>query len=652
MIYLDNSSTSLIKPDVVAKTLYEAVASRKFSNPSRGFYDEAINSSQAVYDVRETIADFFGIEDPLNIAFTANITTSLNLVLSSLFKKGDHLITSLTEHNSVLRPLYQLEDRGVELSFIDIDDNFNLKLEELDKYLRENTKAIVITAESNVSGAITDLDYLYDFAIDHDLLLIIDGAQAAGTVKIKFNERKYPRIIFCITGHKALFGPSGTGAIIDLSGEKFKNVFTGGSGVNSFDRYNPVDMPDVFEYGTINFHSIIALGAGVKFIDEVGIDKVSAKIHCLRKKLFCDIKDIPGIKLYSNEKDTSIVSFNYKDYASSEISEKLYKMSKIASRGGIHCAPLFHERVGTKNQGIVRLSLSYFNNEDEIDKTIETIDIRTIEELDIEVLKIKSTDDKGEDLKEEMTNKEIYQEMRDGKFFKTSQITYYEYLQKFEDLASKGISFICITLSSGMSGTFQNACMAKREIEEKYPVKIEVIDSLAASVGFGQITYFAGLAAKNGASFEEVVSLVKFLVKNTKHIFTVFDLKYLYEGGRVSRTKARISSVLNIFPILEVDEEGKIYVSEIVRGKNKSYRRMVEIISENSTADGRDRVFPVYADDKEILNPLISKLEKENYNKFLSLEIGQTIAAHVGPDICGLGYLAENIPEEFKKYLD
>lgn len=373
MIYLDNSSTTLIKPDVVSKTLYDAIASRKFSNPSRGFYDEAINSSQAVYDVREILADFFGLEDPLNIAFTANITTSLNLVLSSLFKKGDHIITSLTEHNSVLRPLYQLEDRGIELSFIDIDENYNLKLYELEKYLKKNTRAIVITAESNVSGAVTDLDYLYDFAIEHDLLLIVDGAQAAGTVKIKFNERKYPRLIFCLTGHKALFGPSGTGAIIDLSGEKFKNVFTGGSGVNSFDRFNPVEMPDVFEYGTINFHSIIALGAGVKFIDEIGIDKVSEKIHALRRKLFYGIKEIPGIKLYCNEKDSSIVSFNYKDCVSSEISEKLYKMSKIASRGGIHCAPLFHERVGTSNRGIVRLSLSYFNNEDEIDKTIETI---------------------------------------------------------------------------------------------------------------------------------------------------------------------------------------------------------------------------------------------------------------------------------------
>lgn len=280
------------------------------------------------------------------------------------------------------------------------------------------------------------------------------------------------------------------------------------------------------------------------------------------------------------------------------------------------------------------------------------LDKNTLKELDLEILKIKSTDDKGEDIKEEMTNKEIYKAMREGKFFKTSQITYYEYLKKFEDLASKGTDFICITLSSGLSGTYANAYMAKKEIEEKYNVKVEVIDSLAASVGFGQITYFAGLAAKNGASYEEVISLIKFLVEKTKHIFTVFDLKYLYEGGRVSRTKAKISSVLNILPILEVDDEGKLYVSEVVRGKNKSYKRMIEIISEKSTSDGSDRVFPVYADDKEILEPLISKLEKENYHKFLPLEIGQTIAAHVGPDICGLGYLSENIPEELKKYLD
>ena len=279
------------------------------------------------------------------------------------------------------------------------------------------------------------------------------------------------------------------------------------------------------------------------------------------------------------------------------------------------------------------------------------LDKETLKNLDVKVLRIKGTDEKGEDLPEDLTNKEIYKRMREGAFFKTSQLTYYDYFKEFEESAKEGKDIIALTLSSGLSGTYQNACMAKREIEEKYDIRVEVVDSLAASVGFGQITYFAGLAAKNGATYEEVLDLLKFLVEKTKHIFTVYDLKYLYEGGRVSKTKAKISSVLNILPILEVDEEGKLFVSEMVRGKNKSYKKMMEMIEERTTSDGFDTVFPVYADDIKVLDPLIKKLEERGHNKFLPLEIGQTIAAHVGPDIFGLAYLSENIPEEFKKYL-
>lgn len=279
------------------------------------------------------------------------------------------------------------------------------------------------------------------------------------------------------------------------------------------------------------------------------------------------------------------------------------------------------------------------------------LDKETLNNLDVKVLRIKGTDEKGEDLPEDLTNKEIYKRMRDGAFFKTSQLTYYDYLKEFEEFAKEGKDIIALTLSSGLSGTYQNACMAKREIEEEYDIRVEVVDSLAASVGFGQITYFAGLAAKNGATYDEVLDLLKFLVEKTKHIFTVYDLKYLYEGGRVSKTKAKISSVLNILPILEVDEEGKLFVSEMVRGKNKSYKKMMEMIEERTTSDGSDTVFPVYADDIKVLDPLIKKLEERGHHKFLTLEIGQTIAAHVGPDIFGLAYLSENIPEEFKKYL-
>ena len=280
------------------------------------------------------------------------------------------------------------------------------------------------------------------------------------------------------------------------------------------------------------------------------------------------------------------------------------------------------------------------------------LDKETLKNLDVKVLRIKGTDEKGEDLPEDLTNKEIYKRMREGAFFKTSQLTYYDYFKEFEESAKEGKDIIALTLSSGLSGTYQNACMAKREIEEKYDIRVEVVDSLAASVGFGQITYFAGLAAKNGATYEEVLDLLKFLVEKTKHIFTVYDLKYLYEGGRVSKTKAKISSVLNILPILEVDQEGKLFVSEMVRGKNKSYKKMMEMIEERTTSDGSDTVFPVYADDIKVLDPLIKKLEDRGYDKFLSLEVGHTIAAHVGPDIFGLAYLSENIPEKFKKYLD
>ena len=280
------------------------------------------------------------------------------------------------------------------------------------------------------------------------------------------------------------------------------------------------------------------------------------------------------------------------------------------------------------------------------------LDKKTLDNLDLEIFKINCVDEEGQDLSEDMSNKEIYKKMREGFFFKTSQITFYEYLKKFEKFAEEGTDIICLTLSSGLSGTYQNAWMAKKEIEEKYDIRVEIVDSLAASVGFGQITYFAGLAAKNGASYDEVLDLLKFLVEKTKHIFTVYDLKYLYEGGRVSRTKAKISNVLNILPILEVDEEGRIYLSEIVRGKNKSYKKMMEMMEEKTSSDGSDRVFPVYADDIKVLDPLIKKLEERGHHKFLPLEIGQTIAAHVGPDIFGLAYLSENIPEKFKKYLD
>lgn len=280
------------------------------------------------------------------------------------------------------------------------------------------------------------------------------------------------------------------------------------------------------------------------------------------------------------------------------------------------------------------------------------LDNKTIEELGIDIINLKNIDENNDELPDDFSNQDLYREMREGKFFKTSQITAYDYQLKLEEIAKEGKDIIVLTLSSGLSGTYQNAYMAAREVSEKYKdIKIEVIDSLAASVGFGLITYYTALAAKKGMDFEKTVEFAKYLVENTEHIFTVFDLKYLYQGGRVSKTKAKISSVLNIIPILEVDDEGKLYVSEVIRGKNKAFKKMIEIVTEKSSATGRDLIFPVHGDEDKILDLFIERLEEKGFTNHKSFEIGRTIACHVGPDMCGVGYLKEDIKEEFRKYI-
>lgn len=274
-----------------------------------------------------------------------------------------------------------------------------------------------------------------------------------------------------------------------------------------------------------------------------------------------------------------------------------------------------------------------------------------ITDLDIDILNIKSVDEFQNLIDVSFTMDEFFEAQRNGHIFKTSQVTTYDYLMKFEQYAKSGIDFICITLSSGMSGGYQNAVMALRSLRERYPnVKMEIVDSLAASVGNGLITYYMAKASKSGMGFDMLIEFSKFLVSNVGHLFTVFDLKYLYSGGRVSRTKAKISDILNILPILEVDEEGKIFLSEVVRGKNKAYKRMSEILVKNTTGTN-DVVFPVYGNDYSILTNFLKRIEKLGFNNYIPLQVGTIIASHVGPDIVGLSYLFKEIPHEYRSYV-
>ncbi len=370
MIYLDNASTTLIKPESVGIAVMEGINSRNFANPNRGSYEMSLNSLRALYDLREELGEFFGVK-ALKVSLCANVTTALNLVLNSLLHEKDHIITSMAEHNSVLRPLNHLKLKGVEVSYLPLVGD-KIDLSYLNKLLQKNTNAVCLTAMSNVSGQITNLKTAADFCKKHGLILIIDGAQAAGSMDL--NLKDFDRTVLCFTGHKSLYGPEGTGGLALKGDLKFEEVFSGGGG-NSNDEHQSPFMPDIFEYGTINVHSNLGLLAGIKYVKSLGIDKISKDLFEFSSYLYKSLKSLEGIRLYGDHDypHGPIVSFNYKDYASEEVADLLWQKGEIATRAKLHCAPLFHKAMGTDKRGMVRVSLSTFNSFEDVDKLIETL---------------------------------------------------------------------------------------------------------------------------------------------------------------------------------------------------------------------------------------------------------------------------------------
>lgn len=369
MIYLDNASTTLKKPGTVAKAVYDAIASQEYGNASRGAYEVSLNSLRSLYEVRAKVAELFCVENPLQVSFTPGVTISLNYALRATLRKGDHVITGCLEHNSVLRPLYQLEKEGVELSFLPVEENFSYDLDRLESLRQDNTTAVVLTQMSNVTGAVTDLPKLYDFCRRHQLLLILDGAQGGGSMVTDLSQ-DVPEMLYCFTGHKSLYGPMGTGGIINLSGKELHPVFTGGAGVHSFERENPCVSPDLFEPGTVNIHSLMGLKAGVEDLLERQMKDVERYLRFHRNKFYDGLRNISNLKIYSPKEGGPILAINIGNRPSTEVCQELYDRFQICTRAGAHCAPLLHEQLGTREQGMVRFSLSVFNRIEEIDFTL------------------------------------------------------------------------------------------------------------------------------------------------------------------------------------------------------------------------------------------------------------------------------------------
>ncbi len=377
MIYLDNGATTLRKPECVKEALLEAMAS--MGNSGRGVHDASLYAGRTIYRARESLAELLGAAAPEQVVFTANATESLNLVLGGLFGPGDHVITTVCEHNSVLRPLYRLQ--GVELSVLPVKAEAGeerqagiLAYDELESLLRPNTKALIITHASNLTGNITDLERAAAFAKKHSLLLIVDAAQTAGSVPMDMERMGID--VLCFTGHKGLYGPQGTGGVCVRPGLSIRPLKVGGSGIHSFDREHPSEMPAALEAGTLNGHGIAGLGAAARWLLETDVEQIRAREQALLRRFVDGVKEVEGVTLYGNpdlDRRTGIQSLNIRDYDSARVADWLYEDYGIAVRGGAHCAPLMHEALGTREQGAVRFSFSYFNTEAEADEAAAAV---------------------------------------------------------------------------------------------------------------------------------------------------------------------------------------------------------------------------------------------------------------------------------------
>ncbi len=372
MIYLDNAATTMHKPKQVIDAVCNALNS--LGNSGRGVNNASLTASRTVYDAREKLAKFFNANSPKQIVFTLNSTESLNVAIKGLLEPGDHVITTVLEHNSVLRPLYELEQKGVESTYINsnafgmIDDN------DFEKEIKENTKAIVCTHGSNLTGNLLDIEKIGEIAKKHGLLFIVDASQTAGVFPI--DVKKMHIDVLCFTGHKGLLGPQGTGGMCVREGLFIRPLKSGGTGIKTYSKTQPKEMPTLLEAGTLNGHGIAGLAAGIDYINEIGIDKIRDTELKWMWKFYNGVKDIPEVKIYGDfslEQRCPIVTLNIGDYDSGEVSDALLTDYDISTRSGGHCAPRMHEALGTVEQGAVRFSFSHFNTEEEIDTAIRAI---------------------------------------------------------------------------------------------------------------------------------------------------------------------------------------------------------------------------------------------------------------------------------------
>ncbi|HOK49288.1 MAG TPA: aminotransferase class V-fold PLP-dependent enzyme [Sedimentibacter sp.] len=373
MIYLDNAATTFPKPPSVYESVMKAMKVYG-ANPGRGSHAMAIEGARIIYETRELLAELFNLDDPLKVIFTFNATDSLNMAIKGILKPGGHVVTTQMEHNSVLRPIKEMEKNGIENTIVKCGPDGSLNPYDLEKAINKSTKLIVTTHVSNLTGTIFPVEEIGEICRAYKIPYLLDASQSAGVLTIDM--KKLNISFLAVPGHKGLLGPQGTGALLINSDIEIKQLKEGGTGSQSSSMEHPDFYPDKLEAGTHNLPGIAGLNAGLKYILKRGTESIYSHEKKLLDIFITELKKNPKIIIYgpeSLEYRSGVVPVNIEGMDSSEVANILDREYGIAVRPGLHCAPLAHKAIGTEKIGAVRFSLGPFNKRKDIRAAVKAL---------------------------------------------------------------------------------------------------------------------------------------------------------------------------------------------------------------------------------------------------------------------------------------
>lgn len=372
-IYVDNGSSSFPKAPGVSNVMKDFLDESSV-NVNRGGYTASYDIAMQIVETRQLLACLFGSQHPQEVVFTPGATYALNMILQGFLKKGDHVITTSMEHNAVMRPLHMLSKIGVTYDVVPCCQDGTLQADEIIPFIKEDTKAVVMSHASNVCGTILPIDHVSDICQKHQIRLIVDAAQTAGVLDIC--AKGIDALIFA--GHKGLLGPGGVGGFVikQAFADEITPLIVGGTGSTSHELEQPDFLPDKFESGTLNISGILGLKKAIEFINSIGVTSIYQKEMLLVSEFLLQLHQISGVNIIGKrnaENRVAVVSVDFPNHDNAEIASVLDNEYGIMTRCGLHCAPYAHKTLNTYPQGTVRISFGYFNTMDDVTYIVQSI---------------------------------------------------------------------------------------------------------------------------------------------------------------------------------------------------------------------------------------------------------------------------------------